>query len=152
LCSDSNVTGRFALYTTGADGDKPRRLTTDGADDAVASWSPDRRSIYFASDRSDEWQVWKMPADGGNAVTVTRYGGNAVAVTRYGGYVAHESNDGRFVYYSKGRGQTSLWRVPAEGGEEQQVLESVDWQSFAGFRMAFFCARRCQCRSVDTVL
>jgi Tol biopolymer transport system component len=118
---DSNVAGRFALYTISADGGKPRRLTTSEADDAVASWSRDGRSIYFGSDRSGEWQVWKMPANAGNAV----------AVTRHGGYVAHDSPDGRFVYYSKGRGQTTLWRVPANGGEEQQVLQSVGWQSFA---------------------
>jgi Tol biopolymer transport system component len=121
LVFDSNVAGRFALYTISADGGKPRRLTTSEADDAVASWSRDGRSIYFGSDRSGEWQVWKMPANAGNAV----------AVTRHGGYVAHDSPDGRFVYYSKGRGQTTLWRVPANGGEEQQVLQSVGWQSFA---------------------
>jgi Tol biopolymer transport system component/DNA-binding winged helix-turn-helix (wHTH) protein len=118
---DSNVAGQFALYTINADGGKPRRFTTNPADDAVASWSRDGRSIYFASGRSGEWQVWKTPVEGGNAIPVTRHGG----------YVAFESPDGRFVYYSKGRGQTSLWRVPARSGEEQQVLESVGWLSFA---------------------
>ena len=37
-----------------------------------------------------------------------------------------ESPDGRFIYYSKGWPlQTSLWRIPAEGGEEVKVLDSV---------------------------
>ncbi len=117
----SNVAGRFAVYTIGADGGKPRRLTTSPAEDAIASWSRDGKSIYFASDRSGDWQVWKMPAEGGSAVPVTRRGG----------YVAFESPDRHSLYYSKGRGQTSLWRVPVDGGEEQQVLESVYWLSFA---------------------
>jgi hypothetical protein len=46
-------------------------------------------------------------------------------VTRHGGYVAFESPDGRFVYYSKGTGPTSLWRVPIGGGGEEQVLDSI---------------------------
>ena len=118
---DSNISGRFALYTISVDGGKPRRLTTSSADDAVASWSRDGKSIYFASNRSGDWQVWKMPAEGGDAVPITRHGGRA----------AFESPDGSFVYYSKARGQTSLWRVPVGGGEERQVLESVSWLSFA---------------------
>lgn len=59
---DSNVAGRYTLYTISADGGKPRRLATSPADDAVGSWSRDGKSIYFASDRSGEWQVWKMRA------------------------------------------------------------------------------------------
>ena len=63
----------------------------DPADDAVASWSRDGKWIYFASNRSGEDQVWKMPADGGEAVRVTRKGG----------FVAFESPDGQWVYYTK---------------------------------------------------
>jgi Tol biopolymer transport system component/DNA-binding winged helix-turn-helix (wHTH) protein len=117
---DSNVEGQFQLYTIGPDGGKPRRLTTIPADNGVGSWSRDGKSIYFTSNRSGEWQVWKMPAQGGSAVSITRHGGVA----------AFESPDARFVYYSKGRNETSLWRVPVGGGEEQQVLESIWWLNF----------------------
>jgi len=54
---DSNIEGQFELYTVSADGGKPRRLTNNPADDAVASWSRDGKSIYFMSNRSSEWQV-----------------------------------------------------------------------------------------------
>jgi Tol biopolymer transport system component/DNA-binding winged helix-turn-helix (wHTH) protein len=121
---DSNIEGQFELYTISADGGKPRRLTSNRADDGVASWSRDGKSIYFGSDRSGEWQVWKMPAEGGDAVQITRRGGAA----------AFESPDGRFVYYSKERLATSLWKVPVAGGEEQQVIDSIWWLSFAVVR------------------
>ena len=81
-------------------------MTTSRADEALASWSHDGKSIYFGSDRSGEWQVWKMPAEGGNATQITQHGGA----------VAFESLDGRVVYYSKGRLETSLWMVPVGGG------------------------------------
>ena len=87
----------------------------------VPSWSRDGKWIYFASNRSGEDQVWKMPAGGGEAVRVTRKGG----------FVALESPDGQWVYYTKSDGTSSLWKVPRDGGEETQVLESVDGQAFA---------------------
>jgi Tol biopolymer transport system component/DNA-binding winged helix-turn-helix (wHTH) protein len=117
---DSNAEGQFELYTIRAEGGKPRRLTTNPATDGVGSWSHDGKWIYFMSTRSGERQVWKMPAEGGAAIQLTRHVG----------YVAFESPDHRFVYYSKGRQETSLWRVPVDGGEEQQLLDSVLWLNF----------------------
>ncbi len=97
-------------------------MTSSPAADYIPSWSRDGKWIYFASNRSGEYQVWKVPADGGEAVRVTRKGG----------FEALESPDSQWVYYTKGDGATSgLWRMPRNGGEETQVLESVDKQAFA---------------------
>lgn len=117
---DSNAEGQFELYTISTEGGKPRRLTINPAQDGLGSWSRDGKSIYFVSSRSGTRQVWKMPAEGGNAIQLTRHGGEA----------AFESPDNRFVYYSRGRGETSLWRVPVDGGEEQHVLDSVLFLNF----------------------
>ena len=61
--------------------------------------------------------MWKKRIDGGEEVQLTRQGGTA----------AFESVDGKVLYYSKGFSATSLWKVPAEGGEETQILESLNW-------------------------
>jgi Tol biopolymer transport system component len=73
--------------------------------------------MYFSSNRGGEPQIWKMPAQGGDAVQMTRKGGSG----------AMESPDGRYLYYLKtGAGKKdSLWRLRLEGGDEAQVLESV---------------------------
>jgi Tol biopolymer transport system component len=55
-------------------------------------------------------------------------GGEAVQVTRKGGFTAFESPDSQWIYYTKTDG---AWRVPRHGGEETQVLESVDKWAFA---------------------
>ena len=89
--------------------------------DCWSRWSRDGRWIYFASDRSGEYQVWKVPAGGGEAVRVTRKGG----------FAAFESPDSRWVYYTKSEGASSLWKQPRDGGEEVQVLESVVAGAFA---------------------
>src|SRR5262249_40979068 len=59
--------GRFDIWVIGADGGKPARMTTNPANDGNPSWSHDGRWIYFDSARTGEQQVWKMPADGGEA-------------------------------------------------------------------------------------
>jgi dipeptidyl aminopeptidase/acylaminoacyl peptidase len=86
-------------------------MTTESSDDSVPSWSGDGKYIYFASDRSGEQQIWKVPTEGGPAVQVTRQGG----------FVAFESGDGKYLYYCKGLG-LGVWRLPVEGGEEVPIL------------------------------
>jgi len=43
-----------------------QRLTSDPANDGLPVWSPDGRSIAFASDRGGVWAIWIMNADGAN--------------------------------------------------------------------------------------
>jgi Tol biopolymer transport system component len=57
--------------------------------------------------------------------------GEAGQVTRKGGFEAFESPDGQWIYYTKSDGASSLWKVPRDGGEETQVLESIDARAFA---------------------
>ena len=55
-------------------------------------------------------------------------------ITKQGGTYAVESPDGKFVYYLRrqtGLDNTELWRVPAGGGEEIRIVESVCPQVFA---------------------
>ena len=109
--------GRFDIWVIGADGGKPVRMTTHPANDGDPSWSHDGRWIYFDSARTGEGeqQVWKMPADGGEAIQLTCDGG----------WAPLESPDGRFLYYTKYLWDTSLWRVPVDGGQSAKVLEGL---------------------------
>lgn len=51
----------------------PRRLTTHPENDWHPQWSPDGRFLYFLSARSGSSQVWRLPADNGEAQQVTDY-------------------------------------------------------------------------------
>jgi Tol biopolymer transport system component len=121
IAFDSNAEGRFAVYVISASGGRPRRMTNSSADDALPSYSRNGRWIYFASNRTGAWQIWKLPVEGGEAMQATRQGGR----------VPFESPSGQSVYYAKDVWDTSLWKVPVGGDSERQVLESVRWLGFA---------------------
>jgi Tol biopolymer transport system component len=88
----------------------PRRVTS-GITAEVPGWSANGAFLYFASDRTGRWEVWKQ----------ARSGGQPVQVTRNGGYAARESPDGEWLYYSKDR-NGSIWRIPAGRLSRQAVF------------------------------
>jgi Tol biopolymer transport system component len=100
-----------------AEGGSARRLRTEPFENNVPNWSRDGRWIYFASSRSGTGQIWKMPAQGGQAAQVTKQGG----------FAALESIDGKFLYYVKAA-TGPIWRMPVEGGEESLILDrQIAW-------------------------
>ena len=87
------------------EGGEPRRVTAGNWDDIVPSWSRDGKWIYFCSSRGGDWELWKVPASGGQAVQLTRTGG----------FEAKGSQDGKWLYYSKLSGE-GIWRMPIQDG------------------------------------
>ncbi len=125
IAFDSRPEGNTDIFVVDASGGKPRRLTTDPAADVTPSWLHDGKWIYFVSSRSGRFEIWKTPAQPEGT------GGQAIQVTKNGGFSALESPDGKFLYYAKENGPTSLWKVPVVGGEEVQVLDSLYfWSNF----------------------
>jgi serine/threonine protein kinase len=114
---------RGQVYVVSAERGQPRAITSGDFDNIVPSWSRDGRWIYFASNRTGVFQVWRVPAEGGDAVQVTRQGG----------FVALESPDGEFIYYVKTFPTSGIWRIPVNGGAELQVTDlfksefKTDW-------------------------
>jgi Tol biopolymer transport system component len=114
--------GNWDVYVVDVDGGTPRRLTREPSEEGTATWSRDGRFVYFHSDRSGKQELWKAPAEGGAAIQLTRGGG----------YYGVEWPDG-FIYYSRVP-QGGLWRMPATGGEETEIVrESV---GFLGWTLA----------------
>jgi Tol biopolymer transport system component len=109
------------IYTTSADGSQPRKLTTDAFTNITTNWSQDGRWIYFASKRSGSFQIWKMPAQGGDAVQVTHNGGMAPT----------ESPDGKTLYFTKDSGSDGIWKMPVGGGPETQVAPDLHRYNYA---------------------
>ena len=122
LVFDARVPSGSAIFVIDASGGHPRQITDGSGVDLVPSWSRDGQHIYFSSKRSGQLQVWSMTADGRDPRQITRDGG----------FRAVEAYRGDYLFYAKGATRTEIWRVPAQGGEEQAVVSSLGyWQNFS---------------------
>ena len=105
---ESGVSGHGGLYIMSANGGRPQRLAT-GTPNAVSPfWSADGSWIYFNTERPDA--VWKVPAEGGVAVRLTKEGRS----------YPQESADGKRVFYVVGAERKELWSVSVNGGDEHR--------------------------------
>jgi tricorn protease len=126
------------IWTVKDDGSSLQRLTTHPARDVAPRFSPDGKWIAFSSNRYGNYDVFVMPATGGEAKQLTWYSGPDQVV----GW----SHDGKRILFASARGDgafpsvTNLYEVPAEGGLEQPL--PADWGSWGswspdGARLAF---------------
>jgi len=112
-----------AVFVADVPGGVPRPVAQNDSDNLVPNWSRDGRWIYFASNRTGMWQVWKAPTQGGPAVQVTTHGG----------FAAYPSMDGLTLYYSKlNLPDPEVWQLPVEGGVETHLsqVHPATWASW----------------------
>jgi Tol biopolymer transport system component len=113
--------GQRDIWTIDADGGSLRRLTEDPGEENTPSWSADGRSIYFASNREEKTEIWRVPSAGGPAERVTRTGG----------FLPFESADGQTLFFKKGYWDSPLMAMALPGGPERQVIDCVPPFGFA---------------------
>jgi Tol biopolymer transport system component len=70
-----NNSGQRDLWTVGADGRETVRITNDAAFDWSPAWSPDGHSLYFSSNRSGGYSLWRVAID-----ETTGHAGDPIAV------------------------------------------------------------------------
>jgi Tol biopolymer transport system component len=121
---------RMEIWLAAADGTRVEQFTRGpGTWQDSPRWSPDGSRIAFDSRGEDgHWDIWTIAAGGGPPRRLTQNPGDD--------NVPSWSRDGRWVYFNSERnGTRDIWRVPAEGGNEEQVtrggsglgaLESMD--------------------------
>jgi eukaryotic-like serine/threonine-protein kinase len=106
--------GNWSLYTVSTEGNPiSKPLLSDRYNNNRPAWSLDGKWIFFASDRTGNNEIWRMPSAGGTPERITRNGGLDPIV----------SPDGRHLYYAKQVGVHGIWEVPLEGGPEVKVVE-----------------------------
>ena len=113
------------IYLLKSSGGEPWPLIQDNFNNRAPRWSNDGNWIYFGSNRSGDWQVWKVQA----------WGGSPTQVTHNGGIAAEESLDGKNLFFVKqGRDLSEIWKMLATGGPETLVSPAIhptDWAAWA---------------------
>ena len=116
IAFDARINDTGAILVTSAEGGQPRIAVIGKGDNAVPSWSHDGKYIYYASERSGRYEVWRVRADGKEDVQITGQGG----------FAPLESADGKTIYYAKTQfDRPEIWSVPSQGGEEKRVPREV---------------------------
>ena len=124
IAFDGRLGSQGAIFVTPSTGGLARTLVREDHENLVPSFSHDGRWVYFASDASGDFQVWKISIDGGTPVQITKHGG----------FAAQEGPDGDVFYADTRYPNPKILRVPAHGGAEQPVLPHIvpsDWASWA---------------------
>lgn len=114
------------IYRVAATGGTAIRLTTADSYECYPVWSPDCKTIAFASDRNGNYDIFTMSVNGGAAKRLTFDSASEIPWAF--------SNDGKKIYFSSSiqdpaesamfpyKAYTELYEVPAEGGRTIQVL------------------------------
>lgn len=87
-----------------------RRLTDDTFQDRFPFWSNDGQAIFFASNRKNGWQLWRLAFPNGQPEQITPNGG----------YLAEMTPSGDALLFSK-KEQHGLWRLNLTNRKEERL-------------------------------
>ncbi len=125
------------LYIVGSDGGEARKLTSHQAYDYAPVWSPDGKTIAFASDRFGNFDIYTMSYKGGVPERLTTNSAKETPWTFTPDgksilFTARIQDPASSVLFPKGS-MTELYSVSIEGGRPQQVLATpAEEVSFIG--------------------
>ncbi len=119
ISDQSQGRGRSLIYVLPVTGGTPRLVTPNGPS-YWHGWSPDGKSLAFCGERGGEFDIYTIPASGGQEVRLTTAPGLDDG--------PEYSPDGRFIYFNSIRsGRMQIWRMNAEGtGQEPVTTDALN--------------------------
>ena len=115
LSSSVDKLGGSIIYTVPLTGGIPRQITPGGPS-YLHGWSPDGKFLVFCGERKGEFDVYKIPAAGGQEVRLT----DAKGLDDGPEY----SPDGKYIYFNSVRsGLMQIWRMKPDGSGQEQVTK-----------------------------
>jgi len=115
------ATGKSMIYTLSIKGGNPK-LITPNAPSYWHGWSPDGKTLAYCAERNGEYDIYTIPATGGNEQRLT----NAKGLDDGPDYTV----DGTYIYFNSVRtGKMKIWRMKSDGSGQEQVTfdEYNDW-------------------------
>ncbi len=104
-----------AIYTLPAAGGVPQKLTTAGTS-YLHGFSPDGKFLVFTGLRNGDFDIYRIPVDGGGETRLTKSAGLDDG--------SEYSPDGKFIYFNSTRnGLMNCWRMKADGSDPEQLTD-----------------------------
>lgn len=107
---DGNVS---MIFTVPGGGGKPVKVTRKGPS-YLHGWSPDKKFLVFTGGRNNEFDIYKIPAQGGEEIQLT--------TTKGVDDGPEYTPDGQYIYFNSFRtGTMQIWRMKPDGSEQIQI-------------------------------
>lgn len=101
------------VYTVPIKGGVPKRITPTGPS-YLHGFSPDGKYLVFTGGRNNNYDIYKIPAKGGEEIRLT----TDAALDDGPEY----SPDGKYIYFNSARtGRMQLWRMKPDGSSQEQL-------------------------------
>ena len=133
--SDGTQQGGSRIYLTPIGGGTPRKIT-EKAPSYLHGISPDGKTMAFCAQRNGNFDVYTIPAEGGEETRLTTAEGLDDG--------PEYSPDGQYIYFNSVRsGSMQIWRMKPDGSGQEQVTPDDGYNNwFAhvspdGTRIAF---------------
>jgi TolB protein len=115
ISDQSQGNRRSLIYTVPIGGGPPRRITPAGPS-YWHGWSPDGKTLAFCGERNGEFDVYTIPAEGGDETRLTTAPGLDDG--------PEYAPDGKFIYFNSDRsGSMQIWRMHSDGSGQEQVTK-----------------------------
>jgi Tol biopolymer transport system component len=105
LCFVVREKGQTDLFTVPASGGQATRLTQSETHELVPRWSRDGRWIYYSSNRTGKWEIWRR--------SVSSSSNEPDQVTVGGAVAAQESSTASTLYFVR-PDTTGIWATPLD--------------------------------------
>jgi TolB protein len=104
---------RSVVYTLPSSGGTPKRITANSPS-YLHGWSPDAKFLVYTGGRNGEFDIFKIPAEGGEEIRLTTTTGLDDG--------PEYSPDGRWIYFNSSRsGRMQIWRMKPDGSGQEQL-------------------------------
>jgi len=114
ISDQSTSDGRSTIFTLPAQGGTPRRITAR-TPSYLHGWSPDGKHLVYTGGRNDEFDIYRMAADGS---------GEETRLTDVKGLDdgPEYAPDGKHIYFNSTRsGAMQIWRMKPDGKDPEPV-------------------------------
>ena len=122
VSSQHTPDNKSLIYVLPSAGGAARRVTSKGPS-YWHGWSPDGKTLAYCAQRNNEYDIYTIPAEGGDETRLT----SAPGLDDGPDY----SPDGKYVFFNSERtGLMKIWRMNADGNDQQQITrdsEYADW-------------------------
>jgi TolB protein len=121
ISDQSQGDNKSVVYIVPIGGGTPRRITQNSPS-YWHGWSPDGKTLAFVGQRNDEFDIYTIPAAGGEEIRLTTAKGLDDG--------PEYSPDGKYIYFNSERtGHMQIWRMRADGSEQEQMFTD-EWNNW----------------------